>query len=105
MNGVVMRNNVIVLDDVDVMAEFMVQRFVELYEEAVSARNQFVVALSGGNAPVKFYQTLATCDKIDWHNVHVFLVDERFVALDHDDNNYHLLRVNLLDHIKLPEKI
>ena len=104
MNGVVMRNNVIVLDDVDVMAEFMVQRFVELYEEALSARNQFVVALSGGNAPVKFYQMLATCDKIDWHKVHVFLVDERFVALDHDDNNYHLLRVNLLDRIKLSEK-
>ena len=105
MNGVVMTNkDILVLDNVDVMAEFMVQRFVERYEEALSARNQFVVALSGGNAPVKFYQMLATDDKIDWRKVHIFLVDERFVALDHDDNNYHLLHVNLLDHVKLPEK-
>ncbi len=95
--------NVLVLDNVDAMAEFMALRFLELYQGALSQRGKFIIALSGGNAPVKFYQRLAKCDKINWHNVHVFLVDERFVALDHDDNNYHLLCVNLFDVVNFPQ--
>lgn len=53
------------------------------------------LAVSGGRSPVALFQQLARTD-IDWPNVYVQLVDERYVPPDHPDSNEGLVRHHLL---------
>lgn len=61
----------------------------------IAARGCASLALSGGSTPVGMLQELSRMP-LDWHLVHVTLVDERWVAPDHADSNERLLRENLL---------
>ena len=54
-----------------------------------------ILAVSGGNTPKKFFQTLST-KKLPWHNVIVTLVDERWVDADDERSNARLVHKNLL---------
>lgn len=51
--------------------------------------------VSGGSTPVDLFQQLSTKD-IDWSNVQVSLVDERFLPEGHKDLNATLVQDNLL---------
>jgi 6-phosphogluconolactonase len=53
------------------------------------------LAVSGGSTPKDLFQCLSKCD-LDWANVQVTLVDERWVVLGSSDSNEQLLRDNLL---------
>ena len=53
------------------------------------------LALSGGNTPKDLFHCLAKCE-LDWANVHITLVDERWVDGDSPDSNEQMLRDNLL---------
>lgn len=75
-----------------------------LYDDMVAeiaadlrARNAATILLSGGSSPVPLYQRLATAD-LGWNKVNVALVDERWVAPDHEASNERLLRQHLLQH-------
>jgi 6-phosphogluconolactonase len=63
----------------------------------------FRLALSGGSTPGPIYRRLAEQD-IPWDQVEVYLVDERYVPLDHPHSNYHMIRETLLDHVN-PKKV
>ncbi len=76
-----------------------------LSAQAVSARNRFTVALSGGSLPTLLSPPLVTeplRDKIDWSKWHVFWADERCVPLTHPDSNYRLAREALFDYVNIP---
>lgn len=66
-----------------------------LLEKTLIEKNQAVLAVSGGRSPIRLFETLSTHD-IDWENVHVILVDERYVKPDHVDSNERLVREHLL---------
>jgi len=87
--------------DADHLARAAAEHFVTLASEAIAARGQFTVALSGGSTPRAAYALLAAED-VDWPRVHVFWGDERCVPPDHLDSNYRLAREALLDHVPLP---
>ncbi|MCU0310427.1 MAG: 6-phosphogluconolactonase [Acidimicrobiales bacterium] len=61
----------------------------------------FSLALSGGATARACYERLAidAADAIDWWQVDVYWGDERCVALDDPDSNYHLAREALLDRV------
>ena len=61
-----------------------------------------IVGLSGGSTPKLIYEVLGK-EKIDWNNVTVFLVDERYVPSTHADSNQKLIRETLLKNAKIPE--
>lgn len=63
----------------------------------------FRLALSGGSTPGPIYRRLAEQD-IPWDQVEVYLVDERYVPLDHPHSNYHMIRETLLNHVN-PKKV
>ena len=68
-------------------------------QEAVRARNVCAIALSGGSTPVTAYTLLGSPplgDKIPWAQVEIYFADERAVAIDHPDSNYHLVRTTML---------
>lgn len=63
--------------------------------EAIAARGQAVLMVSGGQSPIPIFETLSAFD-LDWPRVHVSLVDERCVPPDHDHSNAALVRQHLL---------
>jgi len=79
--------------------------WVAAYSAAIIARDSFHVAFSGGTTPKKLYEKLATPEyqsKINWHKVHIYFGDERFVPLDHDDSNFKMVNQALLINIDCP---
>jgi len=57
-------------------------------------KDQLNIGIVGGSSIPKLFSFLK--DKpLDWKKIHVFLVDERFVSLDHQDSNFHLIHKNI----------
>ena len=94
---------VIVLQNEDEMADFMIKKWKEVSRAAIEEKGFFTVALSGGKTPIPFYQKLALLNKgLDWEKTHIFLVDERFVPFQHPDSNFHMLKETLLNQVLIP---
>ena len=63
----------------------------------IAERGQASLAVSGGSTPKGMFHTLSHCE-LDWSQVFVTLVDERWVAPDNEDSNERLVRDHLLQH-------
>jgi 6-phosphogluconolactonase len=88
------------------LAEAAAGSFVTRAQQAISAKGQFNVALTGGTTPRDTYRLLATelyAARIDWSRVHIFWGDERCVPPDHEASNYRMAREALLDHVPIPQ--
>ena len=72
-------------------------------KEAIERKGSCIIGLSGGSTPQPIYRALAQQD-IDWSNVFVFLVDERYCNATSDDSNQHMLRTTLLKEAAIPEE-
>jgi 6-phosphogluconolactonase len=95
-----------VFGDYEALSHAAAEFFVALAKTAVASRNRFVVALSGGSTPRRFFALLGSSpyrDRIDWHRVHVFWTDERCVPPDHPESNFKLVHDALLSTVPLPE--
>jgi len=62
----------------------------------LAERGAASLAVSGGSTPALFFETLAARDDIDWANVTITLVDERWVDDTSDRSNARLVKANLL---------
>src|SRR5262244_2539711 len=72
---------------------------------AVSARGDYVMAVSGGHTPWQMLRALAGED-VPWDAMHVVQVDERVAPAGDADRNLTHLRESLLEHAPLrPEQI
>lgn len=49
------------------------------------------IALSGGKTPQSVYEALAAASAVDFERIEWYLVDERYVPLDHTDSNYKMI--------------
>ena len=91
--------------DADLLMRAAAEVFVRRFEAATTRRGHFTVALAGGSTPRALYRLLATetvSAAVDWSVVHVFWGDERCVPPDHDESNYRMARLALLDHVPIP---
>ena len=61
------------------------------------------IALSGGNTPILMFEKLAKLTKINWSNIHIFLVDERYVDKSDPDSNFRLIDKHLISKIEIPK--
>lgn len=64
-------------------------------QNIISQKGQAVLAVSGGKSPIKLFTELSR-KELQWDKVTITLVDERFLATDHEDSNENLVRKNLL---------
>ena len=72
----VQMNKFRIFPDAPSLARAAAERFVTLAAEAIAARGQFVVALSGGSTPRATYELLATEEfarRVNWPRVHILL--------------------------------
>jgi 6-phosphogluconolactonase len=100
----VCRPNVRVFDSKDDMSHFIIETWREISQKAIERKGFFSVALSGGKTPIGLYYKLSSMKQmLPWDKTHIFLVDERFVPLEHRDSNYRMLKETLLDHIPIPQ--
>ncbi len=53
-------------------------------------KSTIILGLPGGRSICPFLSEFIT-QQIPWKNVHVFLIDERLVPIDHPDSNYNLI--------------
>ena len=83
--------------------DFLTRKWKEISKKAIEKKGIFIVALSGGETPIEFYQGLAN-SSLDWGKTHIFLADERLVPFDHPDSNYGMIKANLLENVNIPEK-
>lgn len=69
-------------------------------------KENFSIALSGGNTPKCIFQKIAADynNKFDWSRIHLFWGDERCVSPDSSESNYAMTKKYLLDQINIPEK-
>lgn len=88
--------------DTYAMAERAAHIFAAACEEAVEERGVFKVALSGGHTPVYLFRLLTQPDWVDrlpWHKISLFWVDERCVGPDHPESNFGMARRELLSKV------
>lgn len=77
------------------LAEKLAGRIAEILAEAIQARGEALLAVSGGTTPVHLFKALSETD-LDWSRVTITLVDERFVPPSFDRSNEGLVRRDLL---------
>jgi 6-phosphogluconolactonase len=94
-----------VLRDKEAVAEFAVDKWIEISQTAIAEAGKFAVALSGGQTPITFYQKLSTYQHpLPWDKTHIFLADERFVLHADKASNYRMIKENLLSRIAIPQE-
>ena len=102
-----MNPNIKIFTDKLTLAYAIRDQFVNLSSSAAILGTRFNVALSGGNTPGLFLESLATnpyVRTIPWECVHVYWGDERCVPPDHPDSNFGMTKRALLDHVEIPKK-
>ncbi|EHK72653.1 6-phosphogluconolactonase [Pseudomonas psychrotolerans L19] len=82
------------LPDRDAHAAALAETVTTALREALAARGEALLIVSGGRSPVPFLERLARAE-LDWSRVLVTLADERWVPADHPDSNAGLLRKHL----------
>jgi 6-phosphogluconolactonase len=100
-----MKPEVQVWQDLDALSRAAAERFTAITAEAVQARGQCSVALSGGGTPLVLYRLLAQPpyrEQLLRDNVHFFWGDERCVPPDHPESNYRQAHLALLGPAAIP---
>lgn len=80
----------------DRLAEALADAVVENLNAGLDERGAASLAVSGGSTPKRFFEVLGAREDVDWENVTVTLVDERWVDESSDRSNARLVKENLL---------
>jgi 6-phosphogluconolactonase len=71
----------------------------EFIKQSIQKNNVARIALSGGNSPKAVYEKLSRAD-IDWSKVELYMVDERYVPMDHPESNVRMIMDTLMPEVK-----
>jgi 6-phosphogluconolactonase len=77
------------------LAEALADKVATTLAESIASRGSATLAVSGGSTPKAFFEALSK-KPLDWSNVSVTLVDERFVPADNPRSNHLLVATHLL---------
>jgi 6-phosphogluconolactonase len=94
-----------VFPDLEAMSHKAAEIFVKLSTTCFASGGKFSVAISGGSTPRRLYTLLGSHpyrDEVNWHQVHLFWVDERCVPKEHEESNFKTAFDRLLSKISIP---
>jgi 6-phosphogluconolactonase len=84
-------------DDGQALANALAARIADDLRNAIAARGEATIAVSGGSTPKRLFEQLSN-EVLDWSRVTVTLVDERWVPDTDERSNARLLEMHLLRH-------
>lgn len=88
-----------VLADADAAAQRGAELIAAAAREAVAARGEFLLALSGGRTPWRMVALLGDVDEMPWGETLIFQVDERVAPPGDEARNLtHLVRMLAIEH-------
>ena len=90
------------LESNDAITQSLGKYIKSAYEEAVSTRGRFTLAISGGSLAKFMGSSICQDSSIDWSKWHVFFADERIAPLDHADSNYKLQAEEFFSKTSIP---
>ena len=90
-----------VLPDKAALIQRSLDLILEKIQTALTERDTFSIALSGGSTPKPLYEAMAAQD-LPWNKIHIFWGDERYVPPDHPDSNEGMARQAWLDRVPIP---
>jgi len=96
---------VVICDTVERLVEQMSSDLLAHSLNCCRSFGDFHMALSSGTTPIPFYRHLMTdpiCRGIPWKRTHLWVVDERRVALDSDESTWSLLHDHFGVHSGIP---
>lgn len=96
-----MQRIVEVLPDKVALVDRALDLILNKLREAIVARGQFTIALSGGSTPKPLFERLVQ-QNLALDKIHIFWGDERYVAPDHPDSNEGMTRKAWLNHVPIP---
>ncbi|WP_165836382.1 6-phosphogluconolactonase [Taibaiella soli] len=99
------KNEIKVFPTLDALDEATAALIITIAKSAVADKGRFTISLSGGQTPQRLYKLLAGPEysmQMVWDKTFVFWGDERCVPPDDEQNNAHMARTALLDHITIP---
>ena len=67
---------------------------VEAIQTLLDTKSQVIIAVPGGRSVSGIFQKFAESD-VDWNRVHLFMVDERLVPIDHPESNFRTVAESL----------
>ena len=75
----------------------LIREFISLFKICIAKKERlkqrFGLVLPGGSSPVNLYKALSET-KINWENIDLFWVDERFVCQGSNNSNFKLVLKN-----------
>ena len=77
-----------------------IRDFKKDYLRKKKQNKRFSFVLTGGKSPIRLYRKLAKIN-IDWNNIDLFWVDERYVSHFSKNSNYRLVINELIKKIKI----
>src|SRR5256714_719046 len=78
---------------------------IDLAHKALAERNEFRIALSGGNTPRPIYSEISRIGRdLPWERILITFGDERCVPPDDQQSNYRMTRETLFIPASVPEK-
>ena len=84
-----------VFSDVQKLEDILAQEIISCLQAQLEEKNKATLLLSGGSTPINLYAKLSHFD-INWEQVTVGLVDERYVPTDDSDSNERLIKASLI---------
>jgi 6-phosphogluconolactonase len=76
----------------------------EKVKGVLAVKSRAILAVPGGRSAATIFQAMLR-EELDWRRVHLFVVDERLVPVDHPDSNFKLLQEHLVAPLALAGRI
>jgi len=102
MDTVINGNNIKLFSSPYDLFQFAADDFKQRVIHCINQRGECSVVLSGGNTPKAFFTVLSDNTykhTIPWQHIKFYFSDERYVPIDHVDNNYHMANTFLFSHV------
>jgi len=90
--------------DHETLSQAAARQILMMGQRCLVERQRYDLVLAGGKTPNRTYEILAAtgcANRNLWENTHIYWGDERCVAPDHAESNYHSARVHLLDTLEI----
>ncbi len=82
-------------DNRTLLEEALADKTLQLLQQGIDQRGTASLIVSGGSTPVALFEKLSQRD-FNWNRVIISLADERWVSVDSEESNQHLVQTHLL---------